>query len=632
MLTAKLTGTRLSAVICLGLALVTAALYWPVLHHNFISYYDDAPYITENPHVSAGLTGAGIAWAFRSGYAANWHPLTWLSHMLDCEWYGLNPAGHHFTSLLLHIANTLLLFLWLNRLTRAPGRSAFVAALFAWHPTHVESVAWVAERKDVLSAFFFLLTLWAYTSYVSHKAGRAFCFYLLCLLLFACGLMSKPMVVTLPFVLLLLDFWPLGRFSWSGKPSTLNPQPSTKSAGWLIFEKLPFFALTLAACVITYSVQQSAGAFWSSTALPLSLRLENALVVYSRYLSKLFWPVDLALIYPYPPRWPAILLLSAAVMLAAWTGLFLWRARRNPYLITGWLWFLGMLVPTIGLIQVGVQSMADRYLYLPSIGLFVALAWGLHDWGQQRPPARKIIAPATLAAMAACLAVTRVQLSHWQNSFTIFAHTVNVTTDNYAACNFLGNVLEQAGRKDKALELYAESVRIRPDFPLGQFNLGMALLESGRPAEASNHLALAARLMPQNPEVQYDFALFLRQNGNPADAIGHFRAALAARPDFPEALNDLAWLLATAADAKLRSGAEAVQLARRACELAQPQQPALVTTLSAAYAETGQFPDAVAAIQKARSLALAAGQTNIAAQCEALLKLYQSGNPCRETH
>jgi tetratricopeptide (TPR) repeat protein len=626
MLTAKLTGTRLFAVICLGLALVTAALYRPMLHHDFISQYDDSSYITDNPHVNPGLTGPGIVWAFRSGYAANWHPLTWLSHMLDCQLFGLKPAGHHFTSLLFHIANTLLLFLWLNQLTRAVWRSALVAALFAWHPTHVESVAWVAERKDVLSAFFFLLTLLAYTSYVSHKPGHPLRFYILSLFLFACGLMSKPMVVTLPFVLLLLDFWPLERLS------TLNSQPSSQSAARLILEKLPFFALTLAGSIITWSVQKSGGAFWSSDALPLPLRLENALMVYSRYLSKIFWPVDLALIYPYPHRWPAILLLSAAVMLAAWSVLFLWRARQNPYLIIGWLWFLGTLVPTIGLVQVGVQSMADRYLYLPGIGLFLAIAWGLNDLGQRLPPARKIIAPVVLAALAGCLVVTRVQLSYWQNSLTIFAHTVNVTTDNYAACNYLGNVLEQAGRKDKALWLYAESVRVRPDFPLGQFNLGMALLESGRPAEASNHLAIAARLMPHHPEVQYDLGLFLKRYGNPADAIGRFRAALEAKADFPEALNDLAWLLATVADPKLRSGAEAVRLAQRACELTQHRQAALLTTLSAAYAETGRFPDAIATIQKARDLSLAAGQTNLVTQDEALLKLYQSGNPYRETH
>jgi len=632
MLPARLPRNQLSAVICLWLALVTAALYWPMLHHEFISYYDDASYITDNPHVNAGLTWSGVVWAFQSGYAANWHPLTWLSHMLDCQLYGLSPAGHHFTNLLFHIASTLLLFLWLNQLTQAVWRSAFVAALFAWHPVHVESVAWAAERKDVLSAFFWMLALLAYTSYVSHKSGRASRFYILSLFFFACGLMSKPMVVTLPFVLLLLDYWPLGRFSRFTFHVSDSEKPSTSSVARLIFEKLPFFTLSLAGSMITYSVQQSGGAFWSSAVLPLPLRLENALMVYSRYLSKIFWPVDLALIYPYPHRWPAILLLCAAVMLAAWSALFLWRVRRNPYLLTGWLWFLGTLVPTIGLVQVGVQSMADRYLYLPGIGLFMAIAWGLNDFVQWLPQARKMVILAGMAALAGCLLVTRVQLGYWQNSQTVFLHTVNVTTDNYAACNFLGNVFEKTGRKDKALFLYAESVRIQPDFPMGQFNLGMLLLENGRREEASNHLAIAAQLMPHHPEAQYDLGLFLRQYGSPADAIGRFQAALEAKADFPEALNDLAWLLATVADPKLRSGAEAVRLAQRACELTQHRQAALLTTLSAAYAETGRFPDAIATIQKARDLALAAGQTNLVTQDEALLKLYQSGNPYRETH
>ena len=649
MLPAKLTRNQLIAVICLALALVTAALYWPMLHHGFIGYYDDASYITDNPHVSAGLTGPGIAWAFRSGYAANWHPLTWISHMLDCQLYGVSPAGHHFTNLFFHIANTLLLFLWLNQLTRAVWRSALVAALFAWHPVHVESVAWAAERKDVLSAFFWMLALMAYTRHAQKRsrvegvggdgniqhptsniqhpmsgiADRASVCYLFSLFFFACGLMSKPMVVTLPFVLLLLDFWPLNRFS---------PPYSIQTAVNLVAEKWPFFALSLAGSVITYSVQQSGGAFWSSNVLPLHLRLENALMVYSRYLSKIFWPTDLALIYPYPHRWPVALVLGAALVLALWSALFLWRARRNPYLFTGWFWFLGALVPTIGLVQVGVQSMADRYLYLPSIGLFMAIAWGLNDLVDFRPQWRKIVMLAGIAALAGCLVITRVQLSYWQNSLTVFLHTVDVTTDNYAAYNFLGNVFEKSGREDKALALYEESVRIQPDFPMGQFNLGMLLLESGRPEEASNHLAIAAQLMPHHPETQYDFGLFLRQHGNPADAAGHFRAAIGNKPDFPGALNDLAWILSTAADAKLRSGPEAVRLAQRACELTQNRQAPLLMTLSAAYAEAGQFSDAIATAQKARDLAAAAGQKNIVAQNEELLKLYQAGNPCREMH
>ncbi len=482
MLPAKLTRNQLSAVICLGLALVTTALYWPMLHHEFISYYDDAVYITDNPQVNPGLTGTGIRWAFQSGYAANWHPLTWISHMLDCQLYGLNPWGHHLTNLLFHLANTLLLFLWLGRLTGAIWRSAFVAALFAWHPVHVESVAWAAERKDVLSAFFWMLTLIAYTRYVtsdrwpvtrtdavsSRFTFHASFYYFMALFFFACGLMSKPMVVTLPFVLLLVDFWPLNRF----------PSPCrAKTAVNLVMEKSPFFALALAGSIVTYSVQQAGGAFWSSNVLSLLPRVENALVVYVRYISKIFWPSDLALIYPYPHRWPVMMVIGAALILAIWSVFFLWRARRNPYLFTGWFWYLGTLVPTIGLVQVGVQSMADRYLYLPGIGLFIVVAWGLNDLVNSRPGWHKPVVAACGLVLAGCLVIAEIQLGFWRNSLAIFSHTVEVTTDNYAAYNYLGNLLEKAGHQDKALWFYAETVRVQPDFPLGQFNLGMLLLE-----------------------------------------------------------------------------------------------------------------------------------------------------------
>jgi hypothetical protein len=652
MFTAKLTRHQLSAAICLTLTLVTVALYWPMLHHGFIGSYDDDAYISDNPHVNPGLTWPGFRWAFQIGYAAYWQPLTWLSHMLDCQWYGLHPGGHHLTNLLFHAANTLLLFHWLKQLTGALWRSAIVAALFAWHPLRVESVAWAAERKDVLSAFFWMLTLIAYTRYAQRKvagdrwpgtrtdtllsrvARHTSLDYFLALLFFACGLMSKPMVVTLPFVLLLLDFWPLARMAtdtWRVTRFRI-PVPQLSTLNQLLLEKLPFFALALAGSVVTCLAQKGNPAVWPFAALPVSLRIANALVSYVRYLAKTFWPVDLALIYPYPHHWPAGLVIGAAGVLVFWTGLFLWHARRHPYLITGWLWFLGTLVPTIGLVQVGPQSMADRFTYLPGIGLSILLVWGLSDLLNRRPEWRQIVALTGSAALAGCLAVTSLQLGYWQNSLKVFLHAVDVTTDNYAAYNCLGNALEKTGRKEDALLLYRESVRVQPDFPSGQFNLGMLLLETGRPEEASNHLAIAAQLMPHNPDVQYDFGLLLRQYGKPQAAASRFKAALADRPDFPGALNDLAWILSTDPDPHLRSGPEAVRLAKRACELTQNQRAALLTTLSAACAEAGQFPAAIAAAQKARDLATAAGQNNIAEQDGELLKLYQAGKPYREPH
>ena len=553
MFTAKLTKNQISALICLALALVTTALYWPVTHHNFVNF-DDDDYITNNSHVQAGLTWAGVIWAFQSGAAANWHPLTWLSHMLDCQLYGLNPGGHHSTNLLFHVANTLLLFLLLRQLTGALWRSAFVAALFAWHPLHVESVAWAAERKDVLSAFFWMLTLMAYTRYAQKRSkveGRgsradvavqaldsrllgaakrsgdgSTLDYGLALLFFACGLMSKPMVVTLPFVLLLLDFWPLNRF---------QPGSSARSTINLIVEKLPFFALTLAASVVTYFVQTSGRVLWLPAERPFSSRVANALWAYERYISKTFWPADLSIFYPYPHHWPAGLVIGAALLLAIWSGLLIWRARQNPCLFVGWFWFLGTLIPAIGLVQVGSQSMADRYMYIPSVGLFILVVWGFNNLLNWRPHWRRITTFAGGVALAGCLVCTEIQLSYWQNSIKLFRHAIEVTTDNFVAYTCLGETLSDLGLKKEAMMLCAEAVKIAPNSPVAQYNFGMALLQNNRLDEALAHLDAAARLAPHNSEVQYNFGLFLLLHNKPDEAASHFAATLVERPDFAEA-------------------------------------------------------------------------------------------------
>jgi tetratricopeptide (TPR) repeat protein len=683
MFTAKLTKNQIAALICLALAVVTTALYWPITHYGFINF-DDDDYITNNSHVQAGLTRAGVIWAFQTGAAANWHPLTWLSHMLDCQLYGLYPGGHHSTNLIFHVVNTLLLFLWLRQMTGALWRSALVAALFAWHPLHVESVAWAAERKDVLSAFFWMLTLIAYTRYAQKRSrveGRgsradiavqaldsrlSTLDYFLALLFFACGLMSKPMVVTLPFVLLLLDFWPLERFSRFTFHVSRSEKPLTESAVRLICEKLPFFALTLAASVVTYFVQTSGRALWSPVGLSFSSRLENALWAYERYISKTFWPVDLSIYYPHPYHWPAGLAIGAAFLLALWSGLFIWRARQNPYLPVGWFWFLGTLVPTIGLVQVGSQSMADRYMYIPSIGLFILVVWGLDDFLNWRPHWRRIMTLAGGVALAGCLVVTRIQLSYWQNSIRLFRHAIEATTDNFVAYTCLGETLRDLGMNKEALMLCTEAVRISPNSPVAQYNFGMALLQNQRLGEAIEHLDAAARLAPCNSEIQYNLGLVFLLHNKPdeaaryftaalvetpdfaeahrrlaqalsqqfksKEAIFHYRAALRLKPDFADALNELAWILATTPDSTLRSGAEAVQLAKRACEPTKNRQAAYLTTLSAAYAEAGQFPDAMAAAQRAGQLAQLTGQKEIAAQDGELLKLYQAGHPFREAH
>ncbi len=526
----ELRRQHLTALLCMALATGTLLLYCPVLFHGFINY-DDPDYILDNPHVKAGLTWPGIVWAFQNSYAANWHPLTWISHMADCQLFGYNhPAGHHLVNLLFHTANTLLLFLLLNIMTGSQWRSAFVAALFAWHPLHVESVAWAAERKDVLSAFFWMLTLIAYAKYVkslsSVNRSPAIPNYLLALLFFACGLMSKPMVVTLPCVLLLLDFWPLKRFVGS------DLKFSVKNVSKLILEKIPFLVLMAGSCVMTLHAQK--GAIWTGS-LPFSFRLANTALSYVRYISKIFYPTDLALIYPYPHSWPLAGVVGAVTALIIVTLAFILAAKRFPYLLVGWFWFLGTLVPVIGLVQVGVQSMSDRYTYLPSVGIFIIIAWGTNDLLRSSPRKRDICILAGGAALITCLVLTSLQLRYWQNSLTLFYHVVLVTKDNYAAEDCLGKTLDGIGQLKLAEQNYEEALRVEPDYPMTQFDLGMNLLKQGDANGASNHLATAIQLWPHNPVMQYDFGIFLWQHGNLEGATNHLTTALVEKPDFAEA-------------------------------------------------------------------------------------------------
>ncbi len=563
----ELSRKQLTIALGLVLAVGTIALYCPVLWHEFVNY-DDQDYILNNPHVNAGLRWPGIVWAFTHSYAANWHPLTWISHMLDCQLFGTNaPGAHHMMNVLFHAANAVLLFILLNNMTRAPWRSFFVAALFAWHPLHVESVAWASERKDVLSGFFWMLTLLCFARYgrdialrcprpysgrndiekstvarnpsegiapldaartavaapLAKSAGPTI-FYMLALLFFACGLMSKPMVVTLPFVLLLLDFWPLQRFN----VSTFQR---------LLLEKLPFFALMAASCVITLSAQK--GAMWSTASLPFSFRFANTLMAYVRYLSKIFIPTNLALIYPYPHLWPLLGVAAAGTVLVLITVIFIVQAKRFPYLPVGWFWFLGTLVPVIGLVQVGVQSIADRYTYLPSIGIFILVVWGISDLVASSARRLETCAIAGAGALIGCLVLTSIQLRYWHDSIAIFTHTVRVTSDNYAAYDCLGKSWQNKGRLDHAGDCYAQAVQLEPDYPLAQFDLGMDLVALGDSANASNHLATAIQLWPGNADMQYDFGVFLSQHGDATDAAAHLKAALAIQPDFPQAQKEL---------------------------------------------------------------------------------------------
>jgi protein O-mannosyl-transferase len=668
-------------VIALLLAVAVLTLYWRVGDYDFTNC-DDPEYVTANPLVQKGLTNEGSRWAFANGSAGMWHPLTWLSHMLDCQLFGLNPAAHHRVNVVLHLINAILLFFVLKRMTGAQERSAIVAAIFALHPLRVESVAWVAERKGLLSAFFWILALWAYVRFTERRSWPR---YLVVLLLFVLGVMAKPMVVTLPFVLLLLDFWPLNRLRLgSAAPGSSAVPTSGAALGRLservsvseaIREKLPFFAVSFAASLATFWASRAvAGALGD---LPVSARLSNAVVSYVRYLGKTLVPVDLAVIYPHPGTWGLAPTFASVVLLCAVSLGVLIFLRSRSYLVVGWWWFLGTLVPVIGLVQAGSQAMADRFTYLPQIGLLIALVWGVADLTGGFPRRRTVLTAAAGLALVACAWVSLAQLRHWQNSITLFAHAVSVTRDNAIAHYNLGQALSvqaqalaERNRMADATALwraslphYEEALRVRPSYAGALNNLGLTLATLGDPAGATNHYAAALRLEPKNEAAHFNFALALSTLGQWDAAIEHFQTVIALspgqalarlhlalaltalarhreaireyrevlhlNPDEPEVLNNLAWILASHPSAELRDGTEAVKLAARACELTARKEPVYLGTLAAAHAEAGQFEKALEAAQQARDLALSLGQTNLAQRNEQFLKLYQDRQPAR---
>jgi tetratricopeptide (TPR) repeat protein len=698
-------------LIGLLLALITLLVYLPAAYHGF-SIFDDDDYVTGNHIVQNGLTWAGVKWAFTTWHASNWHPLTWLSHMLDCELFGLNAGAHHLVNVLFHTANVVLLLLLLLRLTGELWPSAFVAALFAWHPLHVESVAWISERKDVLSTLFALLALLAYTRYAQGRSrveGRAVSAplrrakgsradttapalgfrlwtldYTLALFFLALGLMAKPMLVTLPFVMLLLDYWPLQRFPAFGR---------------FVLEKWPFFVLVAVSCVITFLAQHQGGMVVSLEAIPLHYRLGNVPLAYTRYLLKMLWPVHLAIFYPLPKTIsPLAVVAAVAVLLAISAAAWLGR-KRGPYGLAGWLWFLGTLVPVIGLVQVGHAAMADRYTYFPSIGVFIALTFAVRDWANRLQFSPTVITTAVVLILGGCVVLTENQLRCWRDDESLFSHAISVTKDNEPAHLCLGQAYEMEGRKTDALSEYRiglklnpyrvktysnlahlladsgqtnealaqlrealrlypedalshdslanlladsghtnealaefrEAVRINPKDAALHDNLGAMLVELARFGEAREHYAAAARLDPADWRAPYLVGKALLKQGRDLEALLYFRQAMQIDPDNLHVLIYLAQVLASDENPKVRDGHTAFALASKANTLTGGAQPAMLDVLGMACAELGRFDDAQKAAQEAINLAKASGMTNDAVVVQQRLRLYQNHQPWRES-
>ena len=622
--------TRTLWLIRLGLVLGTLGGYLRILGNDFVRY-DDGGYVYQNARVLAGLSLEGFFWAMTSMQYANWHPLAWLSHMLDCDLFGLAAAGHHLSSLLIHTAGTLALFGALRRLTGAVWRPALVAALFGWHPAHVESVAWVAERKDVLCALGGFLTLGAYCRYVragdTPAAGRL---YGWCLFWFALGLMAKPMLVTLPFVLLLLDYWPLRRISDWG---LALPAPSNPGAGavpsapvapqpllLLVREKLPFFALTVLSSILTFIAQHSAGAVASITRLPLGQRVGNVILSYARYVGELFWPAKLAVFYPMLQPLPVFALVLSCLLLAGLTLAVLLARRERPYLLVGWFWFVGTLVPVIGLVQVGGQSMADRYTYIPSVGIFLMVAWGLEEWTAARPQARRFTQAGLAAALAICLLLTWRQTAYWYNTFTLFSHARDVTPPNFVAEDNLAAIMtdrgdfaaallhvEAAARIEpksagpmasrariynlqgdpvRAREMYERALQADPRFGDVHYNLANLLLAQNDLTGATNHYALALQENPDLPDARFNLGMALLRQGALAAAADQFKAALVLNPNYLEAYTQLAGIW-------MRRGVpEAAELNYREALRVKPDFALAHLKLGYLLARSGKIPEA----------------------------------------
>jgi tetratricopeptide (TPR) repeat protein len=649
------------AAVCLALAVGVLVLYSPSFDFSFATA-EDQIYVVSNPHVNKGLA-AVFGWAFQAGYAAVWQPLAWFSHALDCQIFGLKAGGHHVTSVVLHALNSALVFLLLRRMTGAFWRSAAVAAFFAWHPLHVETVAWIAERKGLLCVFFGLLALLSYVLYAENLKSRipnSRLFYALALLFFALALMSASSALMLPFVLLALDWWPLGRLTATGEPSEAPP---ASKARCLVVEKIPFFALSAASIALGAIAMHRAGGLAAIARLPLKMRCVTALLSCYRFVAATFWPSDLGLAYPVAFRHSRWELLGVVVVLALISIIALRARKERPYWLAGWIWFVAMLVPTLNLAQTGDLPMADHNMYFACIGLWMLICWEAADVAVRWPSGRIVLGALCVGALAACGVASSMQLRYWQNEGTIlsripeseynFMAHANYSfylmhqnemakaqsecqkaisiAPNYAPLRALdGDILLFEGQFDQSIEELHRALQIQPNLFPAHMTLGRALLAKNRPAEAADEFKAMLRAVPRDFEAHNGLAQTLMLRHKTAEAIAEYRASLALQTNQPDALNNLAWVLATDPHPEIRRGAEAVPLAYRACVLTRNQEPALLGTLAAALAESGDFDKAVATGQKAHDLALAQGRKALAERNLDLLKLYRAHKPFHE--
>jgi tetratricopeptide (TPR) repeat protein len=641
-------GSVTPLFVCGIIVLAVAGVFGQTLGYDFVNF-DDPSYVTENPYVYGGLRPDAVVWAFTRCHSGNWHPATWLSHMLDCQLFGLSPAGHHLTNVLWHASAAVVLFLALNRMTSAIGRSAFVALVFAIHPLRVESVAWVAERKDVLSGFWFMMTLLTHALYVRHPFSTWR--YLAVIACLAVGLLSKQMLVTLPFVLLLLDYWPLGRL--------------TEGSQWrrCLLEKLPMLVMSAAACAVTLVAQRDAR--MPGGQIPLSWRAANAAVGYCDYVVRFFNPTGLAVFYPHPGlALPAWKIMIAVLVLVGVTMLVFKGRRQRPFMLVGWLWYLGMLVPVIGIVQVGGQAIADRYTYLPQIGLCLGLTWGAADVTARRGWPLRMQRAAAAAIVVSLAAVAWRQTSTWRDSETLWRQALACTSYNALALQNLAKALEQQGRFEEAVVEYRNVLQLlpdkavthnsigaillrlgRPEDAIRQFqqalainsrdavartNLGDALADLGRSSEAMDSYREALGIDADCIEARYNLADTLYQQGLASEAVAEWRRLLLRHPDLVVALNRTARELATHPDPSVRDGREAVELARRAASLAAGRSPEVLDTLGCACAEAGRFDEAVLVAQEAASLATTEGKEQLAEEIRRRIESYKALSPWRE--